>query len=166
MNKMKIRLKRTPKRYFFDTHRALIPKETLERVEELKEEVGITRMEDITSLDKLNIPIYSASRLGAKEGAVSVHTGKGLTREQARVSVIMEAIERYSAEIKDEDKAKFLVESYNGNKKGGEEREKVDPVSLILSKLSTIGPSSKLEWCEGYDLLREEEGCLEATLTV
>ncbi len=157
MNKMKIRLKRTPKRYFFDTHRALIPKETLERVEELKEEVGITRMEDITSLDKLNIPIYSASRLGAKEGAVSVHTGKGLTREQARVSVIMEAIERYSAEIKDEDKAKFLVESYNGNKKGGEEREKVDPVSLILSKLSTIGPSSKLEWCEGYDLLREDE---------
>jgi len=157
MNKMKIRLKRTPKRYFFDTHRALIPKETLEKVEELKEIVGITRMEDITSLDKLNIPIYSASRPGAKEGAVSVYTGKGLTREQARVSVIMEAIERYSAEIKDEDKAKFLVESYDENRNGGEEREKVDPVSLILSKLSTIGPSSKLEWCKGYDLLREEE---------
>ena len=155
MNKMKILLKRTPKRYFFDTHRALIPKETLEKVEELKEKVGITRMKDITSLDTLNIPIYSASRPGAKEGAVSVYTGKGLTREQARVSVIMEAIERYSAEIKDEDKAKFLVESYDENRNGGE--EKVDPVSLILSALSTIGPSSKLEWCEGYDLLREEE---------
>ena len=155
MNKMKILLKRTPKRYFFDTHRALIPKETLEKVEELKEKVGITRMKDITSLDTLNIPIYSASRPGAKEGAVSVYTGKGLTREQARVSVIMEAIERYSAEIKDEDKAKFLVESYDENRNGG--KEKVDPVSLILSALSTIGPSSKLEWCEGYDLLREEE---------
>ncbi len=152
MIEMKIRLKRTPKRYFFDTHRALTPGETLRKVEELKEKVGIIRMKEITALDKLNIPVYSASRPGAQEGAVSVYTGKGLTREQARVSVIMEAIERYSAEIKEEDRAKLLFESYD---KG--EKEKIDPVSLILSKLSTIGPRSKLEWCEGYDLLKEEE---------
>ena len=109
---MKITLKLTPKRYFYDTHRALMPDETLVEVEKLKEKVGITRIEDITALDKLNIPIYSASRPGAKEGAVSVYTGKGLTREQARVSVIMEAIERYSAEIKAKDRVKFLFESY------------------------------------------------------
>jgi putative methanogenesis marker protein 1 len=157
MIEMRIRLKRTPKRYFFDTHRALMPEETLGEVEKLKEKVGITRMEDITALDKLNIPVYSASRPRAKEGAVSVYTGKGLTREQARVSVIMEAIERYSAEIKDEDKAKFLFESYDENRNEEEGKEKVDPTSLILSELSTIGPGSKLEWCEGYDLLREEE---------
>lgn len=154
---MKIRLKRTPKRYFFDTHRALMPDETLVEVEKLKEKVGTARMEDITALDKLNIPVYSASRPEAKEGAVSVYTGKGLTREQARVSVIMEAIERYSAEMKEEDRANFLFESYDANRNEGEEKEKVDPAALILSKLSTIGPSSKLEWCEGYDLLREEE---------
>ncbi|HJH27600.1 MAG TPA: YcaO-related McrA-glycine thioamidation protein [Methanophagales archaeon] len=151
---MKIRLKRTLKRYFFDTHRALTPAETLGEAEKLKEKVGITRMEDITALDKLNIPVYSASRPEAEEGAVSVYTGKGLTREQARVSVIMEAIERYSGELKARDKAKFLFESYDG---GRGEKQKVDPASLILSRLSTIGPSSKLEWCEGYDLLREEE---------
>ncbi|MCW3141111.1 MAG: YcaO-related McrA-glycine thioamidation protein [Methanophagales archaeon] len=150
---MKITLKLTPKRYFYDTHRALMPDETLVEVEKLKEKVGITRIEDITALDKLNIPIYSASRPGAKEGAVSVYTGKGLTREQARVSVIMEAIERYSAEIKAKDRVKFLFESYE--EKGG--KEKVDPASLILSKLSTVNPDTKLEWCEGYDLLRGEE---------
>ncbi len=150
---MKITLKLTPKRYFYDTHRALMPDETLVEVEKLKEKVGITRIEDITALDKLNIPIYSASRPGAKEGAVSVYTGKGLTREQARVSVIMEAIERYSAEIKAKDRVKFLFESYE--EKG--EKEKVDPASLILSKLSTVNPDTKLEWCEGYDLLNGEE---------
>jgi len=152
---MEIKLKLTPKRYFFDAHRALMPEETLAEVEELKEKVGITRMEDITGLDKLNIPIYSASRSGAKEGAVSVHTGKGLTREQARVSAIMESIERYSAEIKAKDRANFLFESYDSDRNGGV--EKVDPASLILSKFSTLSPDSKLEWCEGYDLLREEE---------
>ncbi len=150
---MKIKLKRTPKRYFFDTHRALMPDETLVEVEKLKEKVGITRMEDITGLDKLNIPVYSASRPGAKEGAVSLYAGKGLTREQARVSVIMEAIERYSAEIKARDRANFLFEPYDEE----DEREKVDPASLILSKLSTFSPGSKLEWCVGYDLLRAEE---------
>ncbi len=86
-------------------------------MEELKEKVGITRMEDITALDRLNIPVYLASRPGAKERAVSVYTGKGLTREQARVSVIMEAIERYSAGIKAKDRAEFLFESYDEGEK-------------------------------------------------
>lgn len=148
---MKIRLRRTPKRYFFDTHRALTPEETLGEVEKLEERVGITAIEDITGLDNLGIPIYYARRPGAEAGAVSMHTGKGLTGVQARVSVVMETIERYSAEIKDDDRANFLLESHDN---GG---EKVDPSSLILSTLSTFGPGSKLEWCEGYDLLSKEE---------
>ncbi|RLG33646.1 methanogenesis marker 1 protein, partial [Methanosarcinales archaeon] len=81
---MQIKLRRTPKRYFFDTHRALTPVETLRQVETLTDKVGITEIEDITGRDKLNIPVYSAYRPGAKAGAVSVHTGKGLTGDQAR----------------------------------------------------------------------------------
>jgi len=149
---MEIKLRRTPKRYFFDSHRALTPEETLSNVEELKERVGITKIEDITWRDKLGIPIYSASRPGAKEGAVSVHTGKGLTGEQSHVSVLMEAIERYSAEIKDDNRAKFMFESYNIVGEGA----KVNPSSLILSTLSNVGPETKIEWCEGYDLLSGE----------
>ena len=149
---MKIKLKRTPKRYFFDTHRAVTPEETLRGIEEINEKVGLTEMDDITGLDRLNIPIYSASRPGAKEGAVSVHTGKGLTGVQAKVSVLMEAVERYSAELKDEDRAKFLFESYDEG-----EKDKVELDSLILSKLANVGSDTKIEWCEGYDLLREEE---------
>lgn len=149
---MKIVLRRTPKRYFFDSHRALTPEETLSDVEELKDKVGITVIQDLTGQDKLNIPICSASRPGAKKGAVSVHTGKGLTDRQSRVSVLMEAIERYSAELKDEDRSRFMFESYDECKGA-----KVNPGSLILSAISTVGPKTKIEWQEGYDLLQEEE---------
>ena len=155
---MQIKLRRTPKRYFFDTHRALTPVETLRQVETLTDKVGITEIEDITGRDKLNIPVYSAYRPGAKAGAVSVHTGKGLTGDQARVSVLMEAIERYSAEIKEEDRAKFHFESYNE----GDRAKKVEPSSLILSAISNVTPDSKIEWCEGYDLMTEEEVLLPA----
>ncbi len=155
---MQIKLRRTPKRYFFDTHRALTPVETLRQVEMLTDKVGITGIEDITGRDKLNIPVYSAYRPGAKAGAVSVHTGKGLTGDQARVSVLMEAIERYSAEIKEEDRAKFHFESYNE----GNRAKKVEPSSLILSALSNVTPDSKIEWCEGYDLMTEDEVLLPA----
>ena len=155
---MQIKLRRTPKRYFFDTHRALTPVETLRQVETLTDKVGITGIEDITGRDKLNIPVYSAYRPGAKAGAVSVHTGKGLTGDQARVSVLMEAIERYSAEIKEEDRVKFHFESYNE----GNRAKKVEPSSLILSALSNVTPDSKIEWCEGYDLMTEEEVLLPA----
>jgi ribosomal protein S12 methylthiotransferase accessory factor len=55
--KMKIVLRRTPKRYFFDSHRALTPEETLSDVEDLKDKVGITKVEDLTGRDKLDIPI-------------------------------------------------------------------------------------------------------------
>ncbi len=149
---MGITLRRTPKRYFFDSHRALTPEETLSDVEGLKEKIGITKIEDLTERDKLDIPICSASRPGAKEGAVSIHTGKGLTGEQSRVSVLMEAIERYSAEIKADDRSGFLFESYNDR-----EGAKVNPRSLILSAISNVGPKTKIEWCDGYDLLQEEE---------
>jgi len=155
---MRIELRRRPKRYFFDTHRALTPVETLRRVETLTDKVGISRIEDITGRDKLNIPVYLAHRPGTEAGAAPVHTGKGLTGDQARVSVLMEAIERYSAEIKEEDRAKFRFESY----KEGNSENKVEPSSLILSALSKVTPDSKIEWCEGYDLMVEDEVLLPA----
>jgi len=155
---MRIKLGWSPKRYFFDTHRALTPVETLRRVEAVVDKVGITGIEDITGRDKLNIPVYLAHRPGTEAGAAPVHTGKGLTGDQARVSVLMEAIERYSAEIKEEDHAKFRFESY----KEGNSENKVEPSSLILSALSKVTPDSKIEWCEGYDLMAEEEVLLPA----
>ena len=100
--------------------------ETLGRIEPLTKAAGITRVADITDLDRIGIPVFSSIRPGAKEGAISIYNGKGASREQARVSAIMEAMERYSAEPKDEKVARDLMENMMASENA------VDPRSLIL----------------------------------
>ena len=73
--------------------------ETLARIEPLTKKAGISRIADITGLDRVGIPVFSAIRPSAENGAISIYNGKGLTPEQARISAIMEGIERYSAEV-------------------------------------------------------------------
>ncbi len=63
---------------------------------------GITRVADITDLDRIGIPVFSSIRPTAEGGAISVYNGrKGATPAEARVSAMMEGIERYSAEVHD-----------------------------------------------------------------
>jgi len=40
---------------------------------------GITRVADITNLDRIGIPVFSSIRPMADRGAVSVYNGKGAT---------------------------------------------------------------------------------------
>src|SRR5262245_57519234 len=58
--------------------------------------VGITRLADVTGLDRLGVPVVLAVRPLGRSLAVS--QGKGLTREQAAVSAILEAMELHHAE--------------------------------------------------------------------
>jgi thioglycine synthase len=149
---MKITLKETPKLYTKDTHRVVPPEETLERVEKLLPDIGVTRVAEISGLDRLGIPVYSAIRPGSQQGAISVYAGKGATPVEARVSVIMESIERYSSEMQPADKKKIVagtIEEIAGR------ATVVPPRSLILP--GELLPGAKLEWCAGYDLLNKEE---------
>ena len=92
-------LKSCKKLYMKDTHRAIPPEDTLKIVKEKLEICGITRIADITDLDRLGIPVFSAVRPGATQGSVSVYNGKGVSKVEAEVSAIMEGIERYSSEV-------------------------------------------------------------------
>ena len=58
-------------------------------------------MADITDLDRIGIPVFSSIRPMADRGAISVYNGKGATPTEARVSAMMEGLERYSAEVRD-----------------------------------------------------------------
>ncbi|MBI5509612.1 MAG: YcaO-like family protein [Deltaproteobacteria bacterium] len=58
--------------------------------------MGITRLADVTGLDRLGIPTFCAIRPGAR--LVQVANGKGLVDADARVSALMEAIEVFHAE--------------------------------------------------------------------
>ena len=57
---------------------------------------GVTRLADVTRLDRIGTPVFQAIRpLGR---ALSVHQGKGLTVEAAKIGALMEAVESDHAE--------------------------------------------------------------------
>lgn len=57
---------------------------------------GITRIGDLTGLDRIGIPVWFACRPNSR--SLSVSQGKGLTHRQARLSAVMEACEHACAE--------------------------------------------------------------------
>lgn len=89
-----------PKAEHLGTHRALPLQDTLERVAAKTDVIGITRVGDLTDYDVLRIPNYAAVapmvNYPPRPGCISVFTGKGLTKQHAKVSALMEAAERYS----------------------------------------------------------------------
>lgn len=57
---------------------------------------GITRVTDITRLDRLGLPVYASVRPRGR--ALCVHAGKGLRPAEARIGALMEALEFAVAE--------------------------------------------------------------------
>jgi ribosomal protein S12 methylthiotransferase accessory factor YcaO len=72
------------------------PAETMTLVAEAAAASGVTRVADITGLDRIGIPVYSAMVPSSEEG-ISVSSGKGVCPIDAKVGALMEAIERQSA---------------------------------------------------------------------
>lgn len=79
-----------------DSGRMRLPQDTLRSIEPLKERFGITRVADVTGLDRIGIPVAVAVRPAARSVAVS--QGKGIDIASAKVSALMEAIEVWHAE--------------------------------------------------------------------
>lgn len=86
----------THKQFRGGTDRAVPPAETLKRIRPLLAEFGITRVAHVTGLDGIGLPVVTVCRPNSR--SVSVAQGKGLTRDAAEASGIMEAIECYHAE--------------------------------------------------------------------
>jgi ribosomal protein S12 methylthiotransferase accessory factor len=82
-------------------------------------------------------------------GAISVYNGKGLTPVQARISAIMEGVERYSAELRDD----VIV-----RKRYRDIPDALDPRSLILPQGSIYGlAQNPLAWVVAYDIASGKE---------
>jgi thioglycine synthase len=76
------------------TARTIPVKATLEKAMQVCHRIGVTRVANITNMDRLGIPNYSAVLPGT-EDYIWVYSGKGITRQQAKASALMESIERY-----------------------------------------------------------------------
>jgi ribosomal protein S12 methylthiotransferase accessory factor len=62
---------------------------------------GVTRLADVTGLDRIGFPVWQAVRPAGR--ALSVHQGKGATPLDARIGALCEAIESHAAEAVEAD---------------------------------------------------------------
>ena len=140
--------------YFKGTHRVIAPKKTIEINEDKLKIAGITRIADITDLDRIGLPIYTAIRPTAEDGAISIYGGKGITKDHAKASAMMEGFERYSAEKQDCDEV--IVANINEISEKG---DYIDPISLNLPKdfRKENLEAMQLEWSLAKDIISDEE---------
>ena len=84
------------KLYREGTHRTQAPARTLARIRPHMAAMGITRIANLTGLDRLGIPVVGVFRPNSR--SVAVAQGKGLNLEVAKASGLMEAVETFHAE--------------------------------------------------------------------
>ncbi|NKQ39232.1 MAG: YcaO-related McrA-glycine thioamidation protein [Methanosarcinales archaeon] len=113
--------------------------------------IGITRIANITHLDRIGIPVFSTIRPIAMKGAISIYSGKGITESHARISAIMEGFERAYAEPNGLQTKDKFIDSYE---KIQESHNTINPIHLTLP--GKLINNTNIEWTEGWDLLNKE----------
>jgi ribosomal protein S12 methylthiotransferase accessory factor len=133
------------KRHVDGTHRICTPAETLRRVMPMLPTLGITRISNVTGLDRIGIPVAMAYRPNAR--SISVSQGKGLTLEAAKTSAAMEALEVWHAE-RIVQALKFA--SFDDMRK---EHRIADIDNLPRAARSPYTSQLPIMWIEGEDLM-------------
>ena len=131
-----------------ETHRAVAISETLAMLKPLLPRFGITRVANLTGLDRIGIPVVMVVRPNSR--SVVVSQGKGLTLEGARVSGLMESIETWHAE---RTQLPMRYDSYDALSR---ERKSVDVTRLPMLSSRTFSPTRKSLWVEADDLVCRE----------
>jgi ribosomal protein S12 methylthiotransferase accessory factor len=130
------------------THRAIDPRETIARARPHLAAMGITRVANVTGLDRIGIPVVMVCRPNSRSLAVS--QGKGRDLDAAKASGLGESIEAYHAE---RITLPLRLATY------AELRESaavVDPMHLPRTRGSLYHPHLPILWIEGRDLLQRE----------
>jgi ribosomal protein S12 methylthiotransferase accessory factor len=112
---------------------------------------GVTRLADITGLDRLGLPVWQAVRPAGR--ALSVHQGKGATALAAGIGALCEAIESHCAERVPADGPLCAFDDLPGDKAG------LTPSDFSRSRRLSI-PSDPIQWCRATDLLTGGEAHL------
>jgi YcaO-like protein with predicted kinase domain len=136
---------RTAKGHRHGTHRLVAPGATVERVAPLQARMGITRVANVTGLDRIGIPVVMVCRPNSRSIAVS--QGKGLDLDAARASGLMESVESHHAERIDLPLRLASLQSLH------EHHEVVDVDALPKVRHGRFGPNLRLLWIEGRDLI-------------
>jgi ribosomal protein S12 methylthiotransferase accessory factor YcaO len=127
--------------------RTVRPSVTIRRARAVLEAVGVTKVADVTDLDRVGIPNFMTVRpLGATQG-ISYYNGKGRTRADAHAGALMEAIERHAGESYD---GRVFQTSYRNLCR---EHRCVNPREILAPEIPGSTEDSLVEWVAGFDLL-------------
>jgi YcaO-like protein with predicted kinase domain len=132
------------KRFRRGTHRVASPADTLTALEPVLPLFGITRVANMTGLDRIGIPVVVAYRPNAR--SLSVSQGKGLTLDAARVSGLMESIECWHAE-----RIALPLRLASASELSTQHRV-VDASRLPQLSISRYHDHLRLPWIEGFDV--------------
>lgn len=144
-------------------------KDTLKRALPIARSIGVTRLADITHLDLLRIPNYSAVLPGTDD-YIWVYSGKGPTREHAKASAVMESIERYSALASvffNDGRGNGMLRSSMAEMVRKYGREHVlHPDDVVEAVSPNYNEYMRMDFLEGYDLISREHVWVPAGLVL
>lgn len=125
--------------------RACSPAETWKRLAPLLPVFGVSRVANITGLDRIGVPVFTACRPNSR--SLSVFQGKGMTADAARVSAVMEAYETWCAERIDCPLKLASIDELCHT------HPLVDLTRLPLMHPEGVDPGQPFLWIEGDDLV-------------
>jgi YcaO-like protein with predicted kinase domain len=129
------------------------------RAEALLDRVPVTRVSDISRLEQSALPVFSATTPLARD--LTTHMGKGLTRQAARLSAVMEAVERISAETPPATVIRAAHRQLLTRDKNC-----IDPERFDLPPTTAYHPDLELDWIAGWDLIGQAEILVPADLCI
>ena len=139
----------SPKRFRAGTHRSRAPEETLKVASAYFDAAGITRLADITGLDRIGIPTVLSIRPNGK--TLSVGAGKGISVPAAMASAAMESIELHQAEY-------FILPGIRASWREAAGKSAIIPARLLpLSRNSLFSPDWPYHWCLGWDIAAQRD---------
>jgi ribosomal protein S12 methylthiotransferase accessory factor len=128
-----------------DPPRALAPEAFLRIAQAAARKCGVTRLADITGLDRVGLPVWQAVRPGGR--ALSVHQGKGASPLTAKIGALCEAIESHCAEHVQADGPVAAFANLPPEQRAPD----LSDYCVDRAKLPNHGKA--IRWCDATDLL-------------
>src|ERR671919_660160 len=135
--------------------------DTLKTILPVSNNIGITRLADITDMDILGIPNFSAVLPGT-EDYIWVYSGKGATKLDAKASALMESIERYCS-LPSGNQNRMIQTSY---KEVSNVSRTLHPSNVVEPMLFEYDEDMIMDFLSGYDLINSEHIMVPAPLAL
>jgi thioglycine synthase len=137
------------------------PQQTLDRLNHVRSLAGITRVADITALDRTGIFVSQSMRPAAETApdTFTVFSGRGTTLVDSQIAAIAEGVERHCGERGQFDPGRLLTGTA---REAAEAGRVIGPERFNLPADAEYGPATRLEWAPATDVLTGMEWLVPA----